>query len=267
MVLVDHTAPVAARTRSSAQVDETEMKRSASFAGTVNIGLALGDQNKQKPLPDWRDLILPGCYGALAGLAMSVRASWASCAAGLGLLLCAGPPLLSSTYTIWNCTALIAQLCDAFIRIDVPPRLLPYLLVNSWAIFFSFNVMAILYPSHYRELATRIDASMPYFHFLNTLGHFVPGLLCWWWFDSLANQQRIEACAWTHHVPVAYASCLFHVAWAFRVAGGLLLDHVYLKRPRFQWYVAWATGTCVHLYVGRVVAAACASGNSLSNSL
>ena len=70
MVLVDHTAPVAARTRSAAQLDETEMKRSASFAGTVNIGLALGDQNKQKPLPDWRDLILPGCYGALAGLAM-----------------------------------------------------------------------------------------------------------------------------------------------------------------------------------------------------
>ena len=66
MVLVDHTAPVAARTRTAAQLDETEIKRSASFAGTVNIGLALGDQNKQKPLPDWRDLILPGCYGALA---------------------------------------------------------------------------------------------------------------------------------------------------------------------------------------------------------
>ena len=48
MVLVDHTAPVAARTRSAAQLDETEMKRSASFAGTVNIGLALGDQHKQE---------------------------------------------------------------------------------------------------------------------------------------------------------------------------------------------------------------------------
>ena len=162
---------------------------------------------------------------------------------------------------------MIAQLCDAFIRIDVPPRLLPYLLVNSWAIFFSFNVMAILYPSHYRELATRIDASMPKFHFLNTLGHFVPGLLCWGGFDSLASSERSEACAWTHAVPVAYASCLFHIAWAFRVAGGLLLDHVYLKRPRFQWYVAWATGTAIHLYLGRVVAAACASGNALSNSL
>ena len=91
--------------------------------------------------------------------------------------------------------------------------------------------------------------------------------LCWWWFDSLASSDRIEACAWTRQVPVAYASCLFHVAWAFRVAGGLLLDHVYLKRPRFQWYVAWATGTAIHLYLGRVVAAACASGNSLSNSL
>ena len=82
------------------------MKRSASFAGTVNIGLALGDQNKQKPLPDWRDLILPGCYGALAGLAMSVRVSWASQALRDWVALCAKRSLLSSTYTIWNCTAL-----------------------------------------------------------------------------------------------------------------------------------------------------------------
>ena len=35
------------------------------------------------------------------------------------------------------------------------------------------------------------------------------------------------------------------------MAGGLL-DHAYLKRPRFQWYVAWATGTAIHRVVGRV---------------
>ena len=108
-----------------------------------------------------------------------------------------------------------------------PPRLLPYLLVNSWAIFFSFNVMAILYPSHYRELATRIDASMPYqnkqkpLHFFNTLGHFayldcyVGGGSTHW--HQVRESRRAPG---RIHVPVAYASCLFHIAWAFRVAGG-----------------------------------------------
>ena len=143
-----------------------------------------------------------------------MRASWASCAAGLGLLLCAGTAFAIVDLHHMELYRVDSSIVRAFIRIDghldcALPR------VNSWAIFFSFNVMAILYPSHYRELATRIDASMPKFHFLNTLGHFVPGLLCWWWFDSLASSDRIEACAWTHTVPVAYASCLFHVAWAF----------------------------------------------------
>ena len=245
--------------------EDAAMKRSASFAGTVNLGIALGNASRKPPRPVWRDLLLPGCYGALAGLVMSVRASWASCAAGLGLLLCAGPPLLSSTYTIWNCTALLAQICDAFIRLNKPPRLLPYLLVNSWAIFASFNIMALVHPAHYRELASRIDVSMPYFHFLNTLGHFVPGVICWWWFDSLSSAARTEACGWSVNVPVEYATCLFHVAWALRVAGGLVLDNVYLKRPRFQWYVAWATGTLCHRCLGRVVSHACASGQPVAS--
>ena len=132
------------------------MKRSASFAGTVNIGLALGDQNKQKPLPDWRDLILPGCYGALAGLAMSVRASWASCAAGLGLLLCAVPPsLLSSTYTIWNCTALIAQLCGpAFIRMRRAAATAPLFTCKQLGHLLLVQRHGHLVPVTLRELAT-----------------------------------------------------------------------------------------------------------------
>ena len=58
--------------------------------------------------------------------------------------------------------------------------------------------------------------------------------------------------------PLAY-----HLLWALRIAGGLVLDHVYLKRPRFQWYVSWATGTMTHLALGGVVARACGDNSSL----
>ena len=124
--------------------------------------------------------------------------------------------------------------------------------------------MAILYPSHYRELATRIgcvDAKIPLSQYIS---HFVPG--CYAGGGSTPwHQVKVEACAWTRCSGRVRVVSISRVA--FRVAGGLLLDHVYLKRPRFQWYVAWATGTAIHLYLGRVVADACASGNPLSNSL
>jgi len=238
------------------------MTRSTSFTGTVNIAYALGSAKGERRKPGWRDLLLPGAYGALAGLALSARTSWATCVSGLALLWCAGPVALSSTYTIWNWTILVGQLADYYVR-RAPPRLLPYLLVNSWAIFASFNVMAAVYPRHYAELALRIDASMPYFHFLNTLGHFVPGVLCLYWFDALGPAELAVACEWTRAAPVTWAPLGYHLLWAMRVAGGLLLDHVYLKRPKFQWYVAWATGAACHVLLGSVVAASCRSGAPL----
>jgi len=105
---------------------------------------------------------------------------------------------------------------------------------------------------------------MPLFHFLNTLGHFVPGIICAWWFEQLDAGDRADACAWTDVAPVAYTPLAYHLLWALRIAGGLVLDHVYLKRPRFQWYISWATGTATHLVVGRLVARSCAEGISLT---
>ena len=109
------------------------------------------------------------------------------------------------------------EIADGVLRPAAPPRLLPFLVVNSWAIFTSFNIMAVAHPPHFAELAKRIDASMPYFHFLNTVGHFVPGVVGLWWFAKLEN--RAAACAWTSVVPLHVASLAFHLMWALRVAG------------------------------------------------
>ena len=234
--------------------DSGKMKRSQSWTGTVDIGYALSEDETSKP-GSWSSLMLPAVYGALAGLATSVRRPWACTVCGLLFLVTAGPTALSSTYTIWNWTALLGQIADGVLRPAAPPRLLPFLVVNSWAIFTSFNIMAVAHPPHFAELAKRIDASMPYFHFLNTVGHFVPGVVGLWWFAEL--EDRTAACAWTSVVPLHVASLAFHLMWALRVAGGLKLDNVYLKRPVFQWYCAWATGAMTHVLVGSFVHRAC----------
>ena len=96
------------------------MSRSTSFTGTVNIAYALGDKDKALPRPRWRGLLLPGAYGALAGLAMSVRRPWATCVSGLALLLGAGPATLSSTYPICNWTILAPRLAAVRRMIRVP---------------------------------------------------------------------------------------------------------------------------------------------------
>lgn len=241
---------------------EGGMKRSTSFAGTVDISLALHESRMCSDVETgWKTLALPGFYGALGGLAMSVRQPWAICAAGLVLLMTAGPQAVSSTYTLWNWTALLGQIADLCLRPWAPPRLLPYLLVNSWAIFTSFNIMALVHPTHYMELAKRIDAGMCYFHYLNTVGHFVPGVLALLWFQRLDAPSRTHACEWSHLVSLKYASLAYHLLWALRVAGGLNLNGVYLKRPKCQWYVAWATAALTHVAVGAWVQDMCLDPN------
>lgn len=234
------------------------LTRSKSWTGTVDIGYALGDPVKT-PALDWRGLALPAIYGACVAAAALYQKSWASAGAGLLLLLAAGPTYLSRTYTLWNMMALAGQIADGLVRPGKAPRLVPFLVVNSWAIFTSFNVMAVAHPPHFRELAKRLESSLAYFHLLNTLGHFVPAVIATVWFLRLDAAGRDGACEWTRFAPVAYAPLAFHFAWALRVAGGLSLDRVYLKRPKFQWYVAWATAAATHLAVGFRVARACAA--------
>ena len=73
------------------------MTRSTSFTGTVNIAYALGDKaDGEKRKPSWRDLLLPGAYGALAGLAMSVRKPRGAASGGLSRPpVASGSPILA----------------------------------------------------------------------------------------------------------------------------------------------------------------------------
>lgn len=214
------------------------------------------------------------------GAVVSVRKPWIFTIAGLLLLVGGGPRFISSTYTLWNWTILLGQIADRALRHQAIPRLLPFLVVNSWAIFTSFNVGALFYRPHYRELAKRLDYSMTRFHFMNTIGHFViicccalspffwylhsvispvqiPPVIVTLWFLALSVDTRIDACEWTSVVPLPIASLAFHILWALRVGGGLRLDSVYLKRPKHHWYVAWVTAAITHVCVGLVVAGNC----------
>ena len=135
------------------------------------------------------------------------------------------------------------------------PRLLPFLVVNSWAIFTSFNVIALFDRGLFKELANRLRYSLLRFHFMNTVGHFLPALLATFWFYNL--KDRRGACEWTQVLNLRLASLLFHVLWAFRVGGGLRLDNVYLKRPKEHWYIAWLVAAITHTSVGHLVAQSC----------
>ena len=238
---------------SDATGDAGGMRRSKSWTGTVDIGYALGET--APPRRTWPAYAAPA---ACAACAAAARASWASAFSGLALLLAVGPTYLSSTYTVWNCVSLLGQVADAVARPSRPPRLLPFLVVNSWAIFASFNVMAVAHPPHFAELAKRLGTSLPVFHVWNALAHFAPAAIATSWF---LWGTAPAACDWTAAAPPFVAPLLFHLAWALRVAGGLTLDRVYLKRPKFQWYVAWATAAATHVAVGAAVARRCAASS------
>lgn len=199
---------------------------------------------------------MPAIFGGLMGLVISVPEPWIFTMAGLATLVCAGP-MVNSTYTIWNWIMLLGLVVDRALRRQAIPHLLPYLVVNSWAIFTSFNACGVLYPNHFKELAGRLDYSMARFHVMNTIGHFVPPALVTAWFAALGLETKRAACEWTRLVPLPVASLAFHFLWALRVAGGLRLDHVYLRLPKQHWYVAWAIATATHLVVGVWLADAC----------
>jgi len=234
------------------------MQKSTSFVGTVDVGLALEEETRASVLRPWYEqLWQPALFGTLMGIAISVRQAWGFTVAGLLILLAGGPQFISSTYTLWNWTMLLGQILDRAIRRDALPRLLPYLVVNSWAIFTSFNVVALIHPFHFRELANRLQYSMSRFHFMNTLGHFVPPLILTFWFFLLDPQRLQGACEWTSIVNLRFASLGYHFLWALRVGGGLRLDHVYLKRPKQQWYISWFVAAITHFFVGHFVDLQC----------
>ena len=88
------------------------MKRSASAAGTVNIGARRPEQAKAAA----RLAQPPGLLKRRKRDSMSVQGRAGRPALRDWGCYCARAPLLSSTYTIWNCTALIAQLCGSVHR-------------------------------------------------------------------------------------------------------------------------------------------------------
>jgi len=257
------------------------MQRNTSFVGTVDVGLALRDG---PPRYDawYRELAVPALFGTLMGVAVSVKEAWGFTAAGLVLLMAVGPRWISSTYTLWNWTVLLGQIADRAVRgrAGAVPRMLPFLVVNSWAIFTSFNFNALHHRRHFAELAERLQYSMVKFHLMNTLGHFVPPVIATTWFVAwvaASPAARETTCAWTtptdaHALAqspwlhgalffdLRVASLMYHLCWALRVGGGLRLDHVYLKRPKHHWYLSWSVAALTHVAVGLVVRDACLRG-------
>jgi len=204
-------------------------------------------------------LATPAVFGVVMGVTAKVGTAWFSTVAGLVLLLISGPTLVSSTFTLWNWTMFLLQIADRLVRRNAAPRLLPFLLVNSWAIFTSFNILVFVDRNVYRDLAARCSYSMPKFHWMNTLGHFIPAVAATLWF---ALDHHHQVCDWTNVANVRVASLLFHVLWALRVQGDLRLNDVYIKRPASLWGVAWLTAAVTHIAVGHLVADVCHDRNN-----
>lgn len=241
---------------------QQQIQKSMSFVGTIDVGVALRPDTRLSDVrPWWQQLVVPALFGFAMGVIVSARKPWLFTVAGLVLLVVGGPQFISSTFTLWNWTMLLGQIADRALRRRAVPRLLPFLLVNSWAIFTSFNAMALFHRQHFAELAKRLDYSMARFHGMNTLGHFAPPVLATAWFSSLPASDRRAACEWTDVVPLPVASLSFHLLWAIRVQGGLRLDNVYLKRPKHHWYTAWAIAAVTHVGVGVVLSRDCGSVN------
>lgn len=167
-----------------------------------------------------------------------------------GVKRLAGEMPVGATYTAWNCLLLTYTAADHFF-LGRPPILLPALVVNSWAIFASFNVVRLFDASLYQRAAVWTGYSLRSFHAFNQLFHTIPVLIATVWFLSRpAGTCNLGGTA-------VFGTIAWHFLYALRTAQSLFLDKVYFECPRWEWGVAWTTAMTIHVALGREVAWQC----------
>lgn len=162
----------------------------------------------------------------------------------------AGTMPVGRTYTCWNCLLLTYTVAD-YVLYGRPPILLPCLVVNSWAIFASFNVVRLFDASFYERASTWSGYGLMSFQVFNQAFHTVPSIFATVWFvHRPAGSCSLGGTA-------LFATIAFHLLYALRIAQSLFLDKVYFENPKWQWGVAWVTALFVHVAVGREVSWQC----------
>mmetsp|Transcript_11713 Transcript_11713/g.35323 ORF Transcript_11713/g.35323 Transcript_11713/m.35323 type:complete len:273 (-) Transcript_11713:66-884(-) len=162
----------------------------------------------------------------------------------------AGTMPVGATYTCWNCLLLTYTVAD-FVFLGRPPILLPCLVINSWAIWASFNVVRLFESSFYERAAKWTGYGLLAFHVFNQLFHTLPAVFSTLWFlYRPAGSCSLGGSA-------LFGTVVYHFLYALRIAQSLFLDKVYFECPRWQWGIAWITALLVHVAVGREVSWQC----------
>lgn len=164
---------------------------------------------------------------------------------------------IGSTYTCWNDLLVTYAIID-HVMLGRPPLLLPYLVINSWAIAAAFNVVRLCDRTFWERAAAWSGFPLSVFHVFNVLVHLLPAVYCTWWF----TQHPAGACSASSMSMPWLITIAFHGSWVLRTVQTIFLDEIYFECPKWQWCLAWASALAVHILVGRGVSLHCRASTS-----
>jgi len=120
---------------------------------------------------------------------------------------------------------------------------------GSW-IPFQWSFQQIL-----PELRDGINHPLEYvaaFHIGSFFVHVVPAYFAW---KLFRDKCSIQATWWI----TGGLSAMFHLAWAFSIAGGIYLDKVYFVAPKFVWQCCFVSAVLTHFGVAYALSGSKAS--------
>lgn len=115
------------------------------------------------------------------------------------------------------------------------------LLINSIAIFLSFNSARFFDPTAFERFANKYKISIIKFHFVNFIIHFLPIIYC--------SMRTISI----HVKQASLISCLSQCMWPIIVHRTMYLNKPYIYFPKRIWHVMWLVAILSHIISGIVL--------------
>mmetsp|Transcript_41715 Transcript_41715/g.73292 ORF Transcript_41715/g.73292 Transcript_41715/m.73292 type:complete len:254 (+) Transcript_41715:69-830(+) len=163
-----------------------------------------------------------------------------------------GPMPVGSTYTCWNCLLVAYTIVDHMLT-GRAPLLLPFLVINSWAVFAAFNVVQLIDTTFWVRAAAWTGYGMGTFHVFNIAFHVLPPIGCTVWF----LMQPEGTCNALSMTKPCLSTMAFHASWIIRSPKTIFPNKIYFQCPKWQWCLAWITALIVHVLAGREVSGQC----------
>ena len=131
----------------------------------------------------------------------------------------------TESYTSWNIILFI------WCILSDTKDLIPYIFVSFNAINISFHIVYFLDNTVFIRFAKDLNVSICMFKFIDVIAHISTPFISYLYIRFYKIQLL-----WYHGL----LTSIFHISWAFRINGSLLLDNIYIKLKPHYWYISWS---------------------------